>query len=155
MELSWRVAGTALLRLGPALVYAWGGWAKLDLDARLILHSATYDVWPWLGGRLSWTLSSILPWMELAVAAGLLLPWVWRPAALAGAALASLFLAWIASAAASGFTGDCGCFGDGGSRPDFVVMGLRAAALLVALLAAWWLGRVAPTPAVERQAPLP
>lgn len=143
---AWRSIAVVALRLAAAATLAVAGISKLGIDGRLALHNAVYDVWPALGGRLSWSLAGALPWAELAVATGLLLPWrcAWRSAALAGALLSCIFLAWIASAAATGFDGSCACFGSGGEHPAFPLLAGRALALLAVLLAVWRLGRPKP-----------
>jgi hypothetical protein len=143
---AWRGFAAVVLRLAAAAILAVAGISKLGIDGRLALHNAIYDVWPVLGGRLSWSLAGALPWVELAVATGLLLPWrrAWRSAALAGALLSCVFLAWIASAAAIGFDGSCACFGSGGEHPAYPLLAGRALALLAVLLAAWRLGRPDP-----------
>jgi uncharacterized membrane protein YphA (DoxX/SURF4 family) len=105
--LPWRL----LCRLLPAGLLLWAGFAKAFDRQSSILAVDSYDVLPEDAVRI---LAAVLPWVEIGVAALLILGLFVRFAGLATAGLGVLFIAAMAQAKARGLEIDCGCFGGGG-----------------------------------------
>lgn len=129
------VVGT-LARVGLAAVWLLSGIPKaLDPDQTYVAVRA-YDVLPPLGVEL---VAAILPWLEIALAALLLLGLGTRAVAVLSAGLLLVFVAGVSQAWARGLSIDCGCFGGGGAvepgRTAYVEELLRDAGFL--LLAGW------------------
>jgi uncharacterized membrane protein YphA (DoxX/SURF4 family) len=100
-----------LVRLGLAGVFAVAGWLKVgDLAASGRAVNA-YEIMPY---DVAVTVGAIQPFLELAVAALLLVGLATRLAAWVSAALMVAFIAGISSAWAKGLNIDCGCFSKGG-----------------------------------------
>ena len=98
-------------RLALAVIWAWAGLAKIaDPDAATRAVRA-YELFPEsLVKPIAWG----LPFVELGLAALLVLGLACRPAAWVSAVLFAGFIAMIGSAWARGLSIDCGCFGGGG-----------------------------------------
>lgn len=108
LSVVWRLA----CRLVPAGLLLWAGLAKaLDRQASILAVDA-YDVLPQVLVR---PVATVLPWIEIGVAALLVLGLFVRFAGLATIALAAVFIAGMAQAKARGLAIDCGCFGGGGA----------------------------------------
>jgi len=104
------VVGT-LVRLGLAAVWLLSGIPKaLDPDQTYVAVRA-YDVLPPVGVEL---VAGVLPWLEIALAALLLLGLGTRVVAVASALLVLAFVTGVSQAWARGLSIDCGCFGGGG-----------------------------------------
>jgi uncharacterized membrane protein YphA (DoxX/SURF4 family) len=105
-----RVLST-VTRLALAVVWAWAGLAKIadpDVATRAV---RAYEIFPEvLIKPIAWG----LPFVELGLAALLLIGLACRPAAWVSAVLFVSFIAMIGSAWARGLSIDCGCFGGGG-----------------------------------------
>lgn len=104
----WRLA----CRLVPAGLLLWAGLAKALERQESILAVAAYDVLPEVLVR---PVATILPWVEIGVAALLVLGLFVRFAGVSTAVLAAVFIAGMAQAKARGLDIDCGCFGGGGA----------------------------------------
>jgi uncharacterized membrane protein YphA (DoxX/SURF4 family)/peroxiredoxin len=104
---------TVLIRIALSAVFGVAGVTKL-LDQHGTREAVRNFGAPPL---LAPTLTIVLPILELAVAAGLLLANTARPSALAALLLLLLFVAAIAVNLARGQTHDCHCFGQLYSRP--------------------------------------
>jgi uncharacterized membrane protein YphA (DoxX/SURF4 family) len=102
---------STVARLVLAGVWAWAGVAKIsDPDAGVRAVRA-YDILPEaLVKPFAWG----LPFVELALAALLLVGLATRAAAWASAALLGIFIAGTVAAWGRGLQIDCGCFGGGG-----------------------------------------
>jgi uncharacterized membrane protein YphA (DoxX/SURF4 family) len=107
----WRYVALGA-RLALAIVWAWAGWAKIadpDVARRAV---RAYELFPEvLVKPIAWG----LPFVELGLAALLLLGIAYRPAAGVSAVLFVAFIVMIGSAWARGLSIDCGCFGGGGA----------------------------------------
>jgi uncharacterized membrane protein YphA (DoxX/SURF4 family) len=103
---------STVARLVLAGVWAWAGVAKVgDPDASVRAVRA-YEILPeTIVKPFAWG----LPFVELALAALLLLGLATRPAAWVSAGLLLVFVAGTAAAWARGLQIDCGCFGGGGA----------------------------------------
>lgn len=109
-SLSGWIGLLARLVLGGVLL--WSGLAKitaLDTSAQAV---RAYKILPYEAANL---VGHLLPVVEIAVGALLVLGLFTRLAALAGALLMAVFVAGIASVWARGISIDCGCFGGGGA----------------------------------------
>ena len=101
------------MRLLPAGILVWSGVAKLVAGRQNgILSVDAYDVLP---SGLVEPVAILLPWVELAVAALLILGLFTRFAGFGLAGLSAVFIAGMAQAKARGLKIDCGCFGAGGA----------------------------------------
>ena len=110
MQRALDVVGT-LVRLGLAAVWLLSGIPKaLDPDQTYVAVRA-YDVLPPVGVEL---VAGVLPWLEIALAALLLLGLGTRVVAVASALLLLAFVTGVSQAWARGLSIDCGCFGGGG-----------------------------------------
>jgi uncharacterized membrane protein YphA (DoxX/SURF4 family) len=89
----------------------WAGGSKALDRQESILAVDAYDVLP---DHVVEVVAAILPWLEIAVAALLILGVFVRFAGVATALLGAGFLAALAQAKARGLQIDCGCFGGGG-----------------------------------------
>ncbi len=95
----------------PAGLFLWAGLAKaFDRQASIL----AVDAYQLLPDALVRPVASVLPWVEIAVAALLLAGLFVRTAGIATALLASMFIVALAQAKARGLAIDCGCFGGGG-----------------------------------------
>lgn len=112
-------------------VLAWAGVAKLGDPSRFATDIANYRlVSPFVAAMLA----VYLPWFELSVAAGLLVPRLRSVARVLALGLLLGFCTALAVAWARGLDIRCGCFGDsdGGAT---AALALARNAVLVALLA--------------------
>lgn len=106
----WPWCSTAA-RLVLAGVWTWAGVAKIGDPDAAVRAVRAYDILPEaLVKPFAWG----LPFVELALAALLLLGLATRPAAWASAVLLLVFVGATASVWARGLQIDCGCFGGGG-----------------------------------------
>lgn len=132
----------ALRRLALAAaagVLAWAGVVKLGDPARFAADIANYRLVSPLVAAMA---AVYLPWLELCLAAGLLVPRLRLAARGPALGLLLVFCAALASAWARGLDIRCGCFGnsDGGVS---VARALARNAVLAALLL--WGGWTRPT----------
>jgi uncharacterized membrane protein YphA (DoxX/SURF4 family) len=104
----WRLA----CRLVPAGLLLWAGLAKAFDRQGSILAVDAYDVLPEVLVR---PVATILPWIEIGLAALLVLGLFVRFAGASTAVLAAVFIGGMAQAKARGLEIDCGCFGGGGA----------------------------------------
>ena len=106
----WPWCSTAA-RLVLAGVWAWAGVAKLGNPDGAVRAVRAYEILPEAVVKpFAWG----LPFVELALAALLLIGLATRPAAWASVALLLVFMAGTVAAWARGLQIDCGCFGGGG-----------------------------------------
>lgn len=121
----------ALLLLLARLVLAWilisAGLPKVQDP---LAFAASVDGFRIVSGSLSLWVAIILPWLELVVGIGLLIPWLRRASAAIIAGLLGLFIALHASAWIRGLDINCGCFGESAQSPDYHWLILRNLALL-------------------------
>jgi uncharacterized membrane protein YphA (DoxX/SURF4 family) len=130
---------STVARLVLAGVWAWAGIAKLGDPDAAVRAVRAYEILPeWMVKPFAWG----LPFVELGLAALLLVGLATRPAAWASVALLAIFMAGIVSAWWRNLQIDCGCFGGGGQASADAARYLRdlgrdglfvALAVLVAL----------------------
>jgi uncharacterized membrane protein YphA (DoxX/SURF4 family) len=101
-----------LCRIVPAALLLWAGLAKAFDRQDATLSVDAYDVLPDAAVRV---VATILPWVEIAIAALLILGLFTRFAGVGTALLAGVFIAGLGQAKARGLQIDCGCFGGGGA----------------------------------------
>jgi uncharacterized membrane protein YphA (DoxX/SURF4 family) len=106
------VAFRLAVRLVPAALFLWAGFAKAFDRQESILAVGAYDVLP---NSLVTPVATILPWAEIAIGALLVLGLFTRFAGIATATLSGVFIIGMAQAKARGLKIDCGCFGGGGA----------------------------------------
>ncbi|KUG54487.1 DoxX family protein [Serinicoccus chungangensis] len=99
------------VRLGLAGVLGYAGWTKVVDLTGSVQNVLAYELFSYEVAR---AVGVLLPVLELALAALLLLGLLTRGAAAATAVLMTVFVVGIASAWARGLSIDCGCFGTGG-----------------------------------------
>ena len=125
-----------LVRLGLAAVWLLSGGLKIVDPIGTAVAVDAYDV---LGDALVPFVAAVLPMLELALGAVLVLGVGTRFAGAVSMALLVVFLAGLAQAWARGLSIDCGCFGGGGQvepgQTAYVQELVRDAGFL--LLAAW------------------
>ena len=127
-------------RLGLAVVWLVSGALKaIDPDQTYVAVRA-YDVLPQAGVGV---VAALLPWLELALGALLLVGVGTRLVAVVAAALLLVFIVGVTQAWARGLSIDCGCFGGGGAvapgETAYVEELLRDTGFLA--LAAWLIVR--------------
>lgn len=97
-----------LLRLGLAGVFGYAGVMKLQDPAGFANEIAGYRMLP---AVVEAWLALYLPWLEIAIGVGVLLPWTMRGAALLQVGLMGVFIVALSLAWARGLDITCGCFG--------------------------------------------
>jgi len=128
---------TLIVRLVVAGVFAFAALPKIKDP---VAFAASIHDYQFIDGALvSWT-AVILPWLELTIAVGILIPTIRRASAACIGLLLIAFISLHASAWQRGLDISCGCFGTA-TQPttDYPLLILRNLALLVA--AAWVLWR--------------
>lgn len=123
------------LRLILAGVLLYAGFVKAGDAEGFALALAPFTFVPeiWLP-----VIAFALPWLEIALGIGLLLPRTSRVAGLLAAALFSLFLVVIAWALSEGIIVSCGCFGEEDEPPSARSMQLVILRNAVLVAAALW-----------------
>ena len=106
--------GTAA-RLVTGGVWIWAGLLKLPHPEQSVLAVRAYQLLP---GDTATPVGHLLPVLEVAVGACLVLGVLTRGAAVVSGLLFLAFVIGIASVWARGIEIDCGCFGGGGYDPD-------------------------------------
>lgn len=106
------LVGRLACRLVPAGVLLWAGIAKALDQQGSILSVSSYDVLP---NALVRPVATLLPWVEIAIAALLLLGLFVRFAGASTAILTTVFIAGLIQAKSRGLQIDCGCFSAGGA----------------------------------------
>ena len=104
-----------LARLVVGGVWLWAGLLKIADPAASVTAVRGYQLLPASAAEV---VGRVLPTVEVALGAMLLLGLFHRVSGLASALLQLAFVAGIASVWARGIAIDCGCFGDGGPDPD-------------------------------------
>lgn len=126
-------------RIGLAAVFAWAGLAKAGDLALSRLAVRSYQLFP---DGLADVIGNVLPFVELALAALLLVGLGTRLAAVLVGALLLVFVIGVSSLWVRGIDAACGCFGtsllSGGTAESYPLILARDAGLLVlAGLVAW------------------
>jgi uncharacterized membrane protein YphA (DoxX/SURF4 family) len=112
---SWSRWLATVLRVGLAGVLAWAAIPKIAGPDAAVISVRAYRLLPEAAVHaVAWG----LPFVELALAALLLVGIATRPAAAATGLLLVVYVAAIASAWARGLRIDCGCFSRGGYDPS-------------------------------------
>ncbi len=93
-------------------ILGWAALTKITDPTGTVRAVRAYRILP---DSLAVPFGHALPWVELTIAALLLLGFAVRLAGTAAALLLVTFVAGIISVAARGLSIDCGCFGDGGA----------------------------------------
>lgn len=126
-----RVDTLPLIRLIARLVLAWvfisAGMPKIQDP---VAFAVSIDGFRIIDGSLSAWVALVLPWLELVIGIGLLMPWLRRASACIMAALLAIFITLHASAWIRGLDISCGCFGESADSPDYAWLILRNLALL-------------------------
>ena len=104
-----------LARLVVGGVWLWAGLLKIADPAASVTAVRGYQL---LTASTAEVVGRVLPTVEVALGAMLLLGLLHRVSGLLSALLQLAFIAGIASVWARGIAIDCGCFGDGGPNPD-------------------------------------
>ncbi|MGH3321632.1 MAG: MauE/DoxX family redox-associated membrane protein [Streptosporangiaceae bacterium] len=102
---------TTCARLVLAGVFAASGVIKASAPVQTVVSVESYDI---VHGGLASIIGYGLPFLELALAALLLVGLGTRVVSVVGGVLLLVFVAGIASVWARGLSIDCGCFGGGG-----------------------------------------
>lgn len=122
----------ALLLLIARLVLAWvfinAGLPKIQNPVEF---AAAIDGYRIISGSLTLWAAIILPWLELIIGIGLLMPGLRVASAYIISMLLGLFIALHASAWIRGLDINCGCFGASADTPDYHWLILRNLALLL------------------------
>ncbi len=105
------VAFRLACRLALGAVFLWAGLEKAFDRQESILAVDGYDVLP---ERLVEPVAVLLPWVEIGVAALLILGLFVRFAGIATAVLSGVFIVGLVQAKVRGLDISCGCFGGGG-----------------------------------------
>ncbi|MGZ6827713.1 MAG: MauE/DoxX family redox-associated membrane protein, partial [Mycobacteriales bacterium] len=131
-----------LARLVLAAVLGYAALTKIGDPAATVRAVRAYRLLP---EALAVPFGHALPWVELALAALLLLGMAIRLTAVLTSVLLAVFIGGVASAWARGLTIDCGCFGGGGvtAHPGYAGELLRDGLLLGLALGLAVLGRSA------------
>ncbi|MDO9395296.1 MAG: MauE/DoxX family redox-associated membrane protein, partial [Herbiconiux sp.] len=93
----------------------WAGLLKIADPAASVTAVRGYQLLPATAAEV---VGRVLPTVEVALGAMLVLGLLHRVSGLLSALLQLAFIAGIASVWARGIAIDCGCFGDGGPNPD-------------------------------------
>lgn len=129
LKKAWRSPVTPWVgRVVLAVVFLWAGAAKATHRSDFFNAVANYGL---LSPNAAYRLVLVLPWLEIALAAGLVFPVrvIRRAAAFAALGLLLLFTGGLISLWVQGKHVNCGCFGGTGeSHPAWSV--LRNAGLL-------------------------
>lgn len=133
----------ARLVLGGMLLVA--GLLKVGDLTGSVQSVIAYELFPYEASRL---IGTVLPVVEIALGALLVLGLFTRPAAALGGLLMVAFIIGVASAWARGLSIDCGCFGDGGpvAPEDTRYLEELVRDALLVLAAAWLVVRGSTTP---------
>lgn len=125
-----------VVRLALAGVMLYAGWSKVTDLTGSVQNVLAYELF---GYEVSRLIGILLPVVELALGALLLVGLLTRASAAATAALLVVFVAGIVSAWARGLAIDCGCFGTGGpvAPEDTAYLADIVRDLGFLLLAAW------------------
>ena len=97
-----------IARLVLASVFALAALPKIKDPVAFASSVEGYRV---LGPALSNWVALLLPWLELIIGIGILMPWIRRSSGIIIAALLLVFITLHASAWMRGLEIDCGCFG--------------------------------------------
>ena len=95
-----------------AATWFWSASSKWGVPRAVELFGVIRDVFPWIPARLAERFALELPFAELALGGGLLLPWTRRWAAAASMLLLAGFTLFLIKAWIMGNQHSCGCFGD-------------------------------------------
>lgn len=115
--LEWKGHGWMALplRLYIGYIFLYACWHKILDPATFAIDVATYQILPlWLVNLMA----VILPWIELASGALIVIGWRARAAALLMAGMMAMFLAAIIIALIKGLEMSCGCFASQSMQED-------------------------------------
>lgn len=122
----------ALVLLVARLVLAWvfisAGLPKIQDP---VAFAASIDGFRIISGSLTLWVAVVLPWLELIIGVGLLIPGLRRASAWTIMLLLGLFIALHGSAWIRGLDINCGCFGESADSPDYHWLILRNLAFLL------------------------
>lgn len=105
-----------LLRVGLASVFIYAGVVKIGDPAGFTQEIEAYRLVPTVIAQAT---AVYLPWLEIAIGAGVLLPWTVRGAACLQAGLMVVFIVALSLAWARGLDITCGCFGGGAKAANY------------------------------------
>lgn len=128
---TWRERADFGARMVMAAAWGIAGALKLADPAAFARDIGNYQITSALWAGVA---AVYLPWLELALAAGLFFPRFIRAARLLSVALLGLFCAALISALARGLDIRCGCFGSAGAGASIGWALARNAVLIAALI---------------------
>jgi uncharacterized membrane protein YphA (DoxX/SURF4 family) len=121
-----------ILRLVLAWVFIQAGLPKIQDP---LAFATAIDGYRIVSGPATLWVATILPWMEVVIGIGLLIPWIRRASGITMGLLLSVFIALHISAWARGLDISCGCFGsEESSSSEYDLLILRNLALLIMVL---------------------
>ncbi len=123
------------LRLLLAVVFLFAAYSKLKQS--YLIFAMSIDSYRLLPEWAVLTVARTLPWLELAIGAGLLIGWRLRYFAFAGMALLLFFFSILVYSYGRGLTIDCGCFGVGETLSPRTL--IRDGALCASAISLWLL----------------
>lgn len=103
------------LRWYLGVLFVGASLHKIAEPASFALDVATYDILPLAAVNLT---ALVLPWLELAAGAMLVVGWRVRAASLLVAAMMVVFMAALVIALADGLDMSCGCFASEGAEEN-------------------------------------
>lgn len=125
-----------ILRMGLAGVFVYAGAMKLSDPAGFAVEIEGYRLVPQVAA--AWT-ALYLPWLEIVVGIGVLLPRWCRGAALLQATMLVVFIGALSTTWWRGLDVSCGCFGGGaGESANYAVAIGRDVVLLGGIFVVIW-----------------
>lgn len=123
--------GILLARLVVAGTFIWAALPKIQDPVAFTTAVTGFQV---VSGPLAAWVGIALPWLELVIGLGLLVPTLRRGSGWITALLLIAFIGLHASAWMRGLNIDCGCFGESSSEtpPNYFLLIIRNLALLAA-----------------------
>lgn len=140
-EINYRAYLLLIARLVVSAAFLLAAMPKIQDP---VAFAASIEGFRVVNGELAAWVAIILPWLELVVGFGLLIPQIRRGSGVIIAILLITFIALHASAWARGLNISCGCFGasESDEAPNYLWLISRNAALLAAcacvLARDWW-----------------
>ena len=123
------------LRLLLAAVFIFAAYSKLKQS--YLIFAMSIDAYGLLPDWAVLTVARVLPWLEVAIGAGLLIGWRLRVFAATGMGLLLFFFGILVYSYGRGLTIDCGCFGVGESLSPATLA--RDGALVLCAISLWLL----------------
>lgn len=142
--MDWKRALLIVGRLGLGGMFLYSGYAKLSEP--WLQFAVSIETFKLVPDAALEPMARIIPWVEVAAGAGVLLPLIAPWAALLTTLMLAVFTGAGVSAYARGLAVDCGCFGSGGGDPVgpkwFAEHAGMIAMALAVTVALFWLPRL-------------